>query len=105
MQVRRQTCGDKEVWRRATRPNALLLSTAVTLNSEQLKPIFDWFHDNVHIAGVGGWANNFSVEWCNGNRKSEVVRFFVPPTWRLATCESSSRTSHPKCSQESCLRS
>ena len=67
--------GDKEVWRRATRPNALLLSTAVTLNSEQLKPIFDWFHDNVHIAGVGGWANNFSVEWCNGNRKSEVVRF------------------------------
>ena len=67
--------GDKEVWRRATRPNALLLSTAVTLNSEQLKPIFDWFRENVHIAGVGGWANNFSVEWCSGNRKAEVVRF------------------------------
>ena len=67
--------GDKEVWRRATRPNALLLSTAVTLNSEQLKSVFDWFHDNLHIAGVGGWANFFSVEWCNGDRRAEVVRF------------------------------
>ena len=67
--------GDKEVWRRATRPNALLLSTAVTLNSEQLKSVFDWFRENLHIAGVGGWANFFSVEWCNGDRKAEVVRF------------------------------
>ena len=39
--------GDKEVWRRATRPNALLLSTAITLNSEQLRPIFDWFNENL----------------------------------------------------------
>ena len=53
----------------------MLLSTAVTVNSEELKPVFDWFHDNLHIAGVGGWANFFSVEWCNGNRKAEVVRF------------------------------
>ena len=67
--------GDKEVWRRATRPNALLLSTAITLNSEQLQPIFSWFQDNVHTAGVGGWANNFSLEWCDGDRKAEVVKF------------------------------
>ena len=67
--------GDKEVWRRATRPNALLLSTAVTLNSEQLRPVFDWFSDNLHIAGVTGWANAFSMEWCRGARKAEVVRF------------------------------
>ena len=67
--------GDKEVWRRATRPNALLLSTAVTLNSEQLGPVFRWFHDNLRIAGVGGWENMFSVEWCGGTRKDEVVRF------------------------------
>lgn len=67
--------GDREVWRRATRPNALLLSTAVNLNSEQLKPISDWFRENVHVAGIGGWANFFSVEWCNGSRKDEVLRF------------------------------
>ena len=67
--------GDREVWRRATRPNALLLSTAVTLNSAQLRPVFAWFHDRLHVAGVGGWANVFSIEWCSGNRKAEVIRF------------------------------
>ena len=67
--------GDKEAWRRATRPNALLLSTAVMLNSEQLRPVFGWFRDNLHIAGLGGWANIFSVEWCGGDRKAEIVRF------------------------------
>ena len=67
--------GDKEIWRRATRPNALLLSTAVTLNSEQLRPVFNWFSRNLHIAEVGGWSNEFSVKWCRGSRKAEVVRF------------------------------
>ena len=67
--------GDKEVWRRATRPKALFLSTAVMLNSEQLDPVFQWFRDNLHIAGVGGWRNVFSVEWCGGTRKDEVVQF------------------------------
>ena len=67
--------GDKEVWRRATRPNALLLSTAVTLNSEKLRPVFDWFARNLRIAGVGSWSNEFSVKWCRGRRKSEVVSF------------------------------
>ncbi|MFZ5655303.1 MAG: AAA family ATPase [Pseudomonadota bacterium] len=35
--------GQKAVWESATRPNALFLSMAVQLNSEQLKPVFDWF--------------------------------------------------------------
>ena len=32
---------------KATRPNSLFLSTAVQLNSEQLRPIFDWFINNL----------------------------------------------------------
>jgi uncharacterized protein len=39
--------GEKQIWKTSTRPNALLLSTAVQLNSEQLKPIFDWILDLV----------------------------------------------------------
>jgi AAA15 family ATPase/GTPase len=35
--------GQKAVWESATRPNALFLSMAVQLNSEQLSPIFNWF--------------------------------------------------------------
>ena len=67
--------GDKEVWRRATRPEALLLSTAVTLNSEQLQPVFNWFNRNLHISVVDPWGNDFSVKWCRGDRKADVVRF------------------------------
>lgn len=67
--------GDKEVWRRATRPNALLLSTAITLNSEQLRPIFDWFSENLHVGGSVGWGGGFSAQWCEGDRKDEVVQF------------------------------
>lgn len=35
--------GEKELWKKSTRENALFLSTAIQLNSEQLKSIFDWF--------------------------------------------------------------
>lgn len=35
--------GSKNVWEGATRPNSLFLSMAVQLNSEQLRPVFDWF--------------------------------------------------------------
>ena len=67
--------GDKEVWRRATRPDALFLSTAVSLNSSQLRPVFDWFTGNLHVAGVGGWANVFSLEYCRDSRKATLLEF------------------------------
>ena len=35
--------GSPRVWRDATRGNALFLSTAIQLNSEQLRPTFQWF--------------------------------------------------------------
>lgn len=35
--------GEKKVSSEFTRPNALFLSTAVQLNNEQMKPVFDWF--------------------------------------------------------------
>ena len=35
--------GPKHLWEGATRPNALFLSMAVQLNSDALRPVFDWF--------------------------------------------------------------
>jgi len=67
--------GDKEVWRRSTRPNALLLSTAITLNSVQLRPLFDWFKTHLRVAADGGWSNHFTVKCCEAQRKHEVVGF------------------------------
>lgn len=41
--------GNKKIWSESTRENALFLSTAIQLNSEQLEPIYDWFSDNLHV--------------------------------------------------------
>src|SRR5262245_25722907 len=38
--------GQKRAWQDATRPNALFLSTAVQLNSEQLTPLHRWFAES-----------------------------------------------------------
>jgi uncharacterized protein len=40
--------GGKEIWKQATRSNALFLSTAIQLNNEQLRPLWDWI--------VSSWA-------------------------------------------------
>jgi AAA15 family ATPase/GTPase len=41
--------GAKNLWEGATRPNALFLSMAVQLNSEALRPVFDWFANRLVI--------------------------------------------------------
>lgn len=46
--------GQKRAWQDATRPNALFLSTAVQLNSEQLKPLHTWFTEALIVLMDGG---------------------------------------------------
>lgn len=48
--------GEHKVWEQMTRTNALYLSTAVQFNSEQLKPIFLWFRDQLVILLKNGPA-------------------------------------------------
>ncbi len=67
--------GDKEVWRRATRPNALFLSTAVSLNSKQLEPLYNWFRKTLQFVGPTGLTNRFLIECCKDNKKVEIIEF------------------------------
>jgi uncharacterized protein len=46
--------GPRDTWRKATRPQALFLTTAAQLNSELLKPLFDWFSDGLMIVNAVG---------------------------------------------------
>lgn len=46
--------GPKSVWQQATRANALLLSTAARLNSESLRPLFQWFSSSLNVFLDGG---------------------------------------------------
>nr|VFJ58461.1 MAG: hypothetical protein BECKFW1821A_GA0114235_108212 [Candidatus Kentron sp. FW] len=83
--------GDKEVWRRATRPNALFLSTAVQLNSQQLLPLFNWFKDTLRITGIGGFPPGLSMEWCgndeNPDKKQRILKFLQAADFAIADVE------------------
>lgn len=68
--------GQKKLWKDSTRDNALLLSTAVQLNCEQLQPVFDWFENTLKIVGINGFNPGFSIKSCEkGERKKEIVNF------------------------------
>ena len=69
--------GEKQLWQKSTRENALFLSTAVQLNSEQLRPIYDWFSHTLHTANVAGWSPAFSASMCEDGSggKARVMDF------------------------------
>ncbi|SGE36698.1 Predicted ATPase [Mycobacterium tuberculosis] len=67
--------GEKQVWQKSTRKNALFLSTAVQLNSEQMKPVFSWFQKKMKLSGVSGWANTYSAKRCTDEFKSKILDF------------------------------
>ena len=55
--------GAKNLWEGATRPNALFLSMAVQLNSDVLRPVFDWFANGLVIINeVSPLSPQFSVQ-------------------------------------------
>lgn len=54
--------GRVSVWKENTRKDQLFLSTAVHLNSEQFRPIYDWFVEKMSVNKVEG--DNFSKDIC-----------------------------------------
>lgn len=68
--------GQKSVWQNATRSNALFLSTAVQLNSDQLKPVFNWFKEVLRPAHLEGWSPGFTASLCDKEKsKAKVLEF------------------------------
>lgn len=68
--------GKKQLWQEATRPNALFLSTAMQLNNQQLKPVFSWFANTLHVAEFGRWLPVFSMKICEkDDTKNRVIAF------------------------------
>ncbi|EPJ43910.1 MAG: RloA protein [Osedax symbiont Rs1] len=68
--------GQKSVWQQATRSNALLLSTAIQLNSEQLKPVYNWFRNKLRVASSGDWGPSFTASLCQKkDLKNKILSF------------------------------
>lgn len=65
--------GAKTLWEGATRPNALFLSMAVQLNSEALRPVFDWFATGLVIfneqAPLGPHVSIQMLQQAEGRRR------------------------------------
>lgn len=70
--------GSKSVWEGATRPNSLFLSMAVQLNSEQLRPIFEWFqHHLVIINELTPLAPHLSVQMLKNDIQRKAICDFL----------------------------
>lgn len=80
-QLGNSLAGAKQLWKKSTRDNALFLSTAVQLNSEQLRPIYTWFRETLRMANLGGWSRSFSASLC---KKGESERSRIMDYLRAA---------------------
>jgi hypothetical protein len=69
--------GQKQLWRESTRSNALFLSTAVQLNSEQFQPLFNWFSRTLRTTAVGGWSESYTATLCQDAKKRTKVLDFL----------------------------
>ena len=70
--------GQRKLWQDSTRENALFLSTAVQLKSEQLMPVFDWFRHRLRvIARYTRLAPIFSLKECERDEqvRAQIVGF------------------------------
>ena len=73
--------GEKSVWQKSTRDNALFLSTAVQLNSRQLQPVYDWFNNTLYCSEsfeILALDPIFSASFCaEGGDKGKIVNFLI----------------------------
>lgn len=70
--------GAKNLWEGATRPNALFLSMAVQLNSEALRPLFDWFSSALVIFNeLTPLSPQFSIQMLKQAAQRKAISEFM----------------------------
>lgn len=70
--------GKKALWQESTRDNALFLSTAVQLNSDQLKPVLSWFRLRLRIvedAVIPSYASYTISKCSDASEKAKILHF------------------------------
>lgn len=67
----------RQDWKDLTRSNALFLSTAIQLNNEQLRPVFDWFQHRLRVVASTSELNaGYTLSRCKEEgEKAKVVEF------------------------------
>jgi uncharacterized protein len=85
--------GQRDAWKKSTRPNALFLSTAVQFNSEQLLPVFDWIRKLVIFERGASPDFNFTVEHILRNPQHQVQSLLHSADIGIAAIAIDTRTS------------
>lgn len=68
----------RQFWRDTTRSNALFLSTAIQLNNEQLRPVFDWFQQKLAIILPSSLINqDISIKLCSDDAGCDQMMQFM----------------------------
>lgn len=65
--------GEKESWKKNTRKDQLFLSSAVHLNSEQLKPIYEWFTNVKIVGGNKTVDSDYTIQFC----ENKIIRKMI----------------------------
>lgn len=99
--------GRKQLWQETTRKNALFLSTAIQLNNEQLKPIFNWFRECLAVILPGDQVSPYySAKKCiSADGKKKIMEFLASADLTIADIEVkkmpfSQEMLHPQIPQE-----
>ena len=66
--------GEKKLWVNSTRENALFLSTAIQLNSKQLRPVFDWFLGKFNMSSISGLGDFINILKQNPQEISKYLK-------------------------------
>lgn len=69
--------GEKEIWKKSTRDNALFLSSAVQLRAEVFQDVFSWFRKRLRVITSGQRLSEFhtGVRCKNQETKEKILRF------------------------------
>lgn len=81
--------GSKKVWEGATRPNSLFLSMAVQLNSESLRPVFEWLANGLVIINEQSQLSaNTSISMLkNAENRKQICNFLSAADISIADIE------------------
>lgn len=70
--------GPRKLWENSTRPNALFLSTAAQLNSEQISPVFRWIIESIVFLGAGAdFDHGFTTALLATDEGRATIRDFL----------------------------
>lgn len=89
--------GQRLLWEKSTRNNALFLSTAINLNSEQLRPIFNWFFEKlIVISNNAPFSHDLTIKYINKGHaeKKKVLRMLQAGNFAIRDINIENRKAH-----------